>query len=172
MDNNSSALASGGCDSLGMKSGCVTNDGQHAMIYRGVENFFGNIFQWLDGINWTNRQAYICDDYTKYASDVFSGDYTQLGYIGASTYNAQYILTLGYDSNNSLVMVPSAVGGSDTSGVTDFCYLGRDNMVSFVGGYWADGSMAGAFNLIVSARSSNVYDGMGGRFVQYDSTAI
>lgn len=44
-DDNSSALSNGSCDALGMKSGRPTgNDGKTGVIYRGIENIFGNIF--------------------------------------------------------------------------------------------------------------------------------
>lgn len=169
VDGNSSALTSGGCDNLGMKSGCVTNDGKHTVIYRGIENFFGNVFQWLDGINFVGRQGYVCIDYTQYASDTTT-NYIQLGYVCPSSNN--YIGNLGYDSNNSLVMVPSAVGGSDTSGITDYYYgYNSGNKVSRVGGRWADSSKAGAFASTADS-SSNARSDIGGRFVQYDSTAI
>ena len=169
VDGNNSALASGGCDSLGMKSGCVTNDGKHTVIYRGIENFFGNVFQWLDGINFVGRQGYVCIDYTQYASDTTT-NYIQLGYVCPSSNN--YIGNLGYDSNNSLVMVPSAVGGSDTSGITDYYYgYNSGNKVSRVGGRWTDSSKAGAFASTADS-SSNARSDIGGRFVQYDSTAI
>lgn len=170
VDGNDSALASGSCDSLGMKSGCVTNDGKHAVIYRGVENFFGNIYQWLDGINFVGRQSYVCTNYTQYASDT-TVNYIQLGYICPSSNN--YIGNLGYDSNSSLVMIPSAVGGSDTSGITDYYYGSNSgNRVSAVGGAWYNGSTVGSFYLAANADSSSAISYVGGRFVQYDSTAI
>lgn len=170
VDGNNSALASGSCDSLGMKSGCVTNDGKHAVIYRGVENFFGNIYQWLDGINFVGRQSYVCTNYTQYASDT-TVNYIQLGYICPSSNN--YIRNLGYDSNSSLVMLPSAVGGSDTSGITDYYYGSNSgNRVSKIGGYWNHGSTAGSFFLRADDGSSYADSSIGGRFVQYDSTAI
>jgi hypothetical protein len=170
VDSNSFALASGGCDSLGMTSGCVTNDGKHAVIYRGIENFFGNIYQWLDGVNFIGRQGYVCTNYTQYASNTTT-NYTQLGYICPSSNN--YITSLGYDSNNSLIMIPSAVGSTDSTGVTDY-YWGSNsgNRVSMVGGYWDFGSQAGSFVLDAGLDSSYASSGVGGRFVQYDSTAI
>ena len=171
VDDNNSALASGSCDSLGMKSGCVTNDGKHAVIYRGIENFFGNIYQWLDGINFVGRQGYVCTNYTQYASDTIA-NYIQLGYICPSSNN--YIGNLGYDSNNSLVMIPSAVGGSDTSGITDYYYGSNSgNKVSYVGGHWHLGPKAGSFYLGAGNDASSAANSrIGGRFVQYDSTAI
>lgn len=170
VDGNNSALASGSCNSLGMKSGCVTNDEKHAVIYRGIENFFGNIYQWLDGINFVGRQGYVCTNYTQYASDT-TVNYIQLGYICPSSNN--YIRNLGYDSNSSLVMLPSAVGGGGASGITDYYYGSNSgNMVSYVGGAWGSGPTAGSFYLSADSDSSYATSAIGGRFVQYDSTAI
>ena len=56
----SAQVNTGGCDSLGMKSGCLADDGAHSMIYRGVENIFGNIWQFVDGLGIKDYQAYIC----------------------------------------------------------------------------------------------------------------
>ena len=39
---------SGGCDSLGMKSGTLNDDGQHSMIYRGIEDIYGALWQFVD----------------------------------------------------------------------------------------------------------------------------
>jgi hypothetical protein len=50
----------GQCDSLGMKSGCINNDGKHSMIYRGIEDIYGNVWELVDGINIQNNQTYIC----------------------------------------------------------------------------------------------------------------
>ncbi len=52
---------SGGCDSLGMKSGCLVNDGKHNVIYRGIESIIGNIFSFVDGINIKDCVAGGCD---------------------------------------------------------------------------------------------------------------
>ena len=42
---------SGECNSLGMKSGTLNNDGKHSMIYRVIEDIVGNADQFIDGIN-------------------------------------------------------------------------------------------------------------------------
>lgn len=171
-----STLISGGCNSLGMKSGCTINDRAHAVIYRGIENFFGNVYQWLDGINFIVGQVYVCTDYSQYTSDT-TRNYTQLGYTCPSS--SGYIGNLGYDSNNPLVMIPSATGGNNTSGITDYysvnSWFGNNSMVSCVGGDYGGASRAGFFALNIEINNfDDYYYGyiVGCRFVQYDSTAI
>ena len=49
--NTSGTVIMGGTDELGMNSGCLVNDGAHSMIYRGIEDIFGNVSEFIDGIN-------------------------------------------------------------------------------------------------------------------------
>lgn len=76
---------SGQCDSLGMKSGCLNNDSKHAIIYRGIENIFGNIWQFVDGINIKENQSYVCTNPSEYVSDTFAAPYKELGYANSNT---------------------------------------------------------------------------------------
>ena len=64
-----SAIVSGGTDSLGMKSGCLVNDGKHSMIYRGIEDIGGNTDNFIDGYNMKNGIMYVNYDYHTYNSE-------------------------------------------------------------------------------------------------------
>ena len=121
VSSNSSPIASGGLDNLGMKSGCLNNDGKHSVMYRGIEDIFGNIRQIIDGININNSQAYVCTDPTKYEFEKYSGDYVQVGY--ANNSSSGYISKLGYDENYPLLLLPIECSGVDEStGFTDYYY--------------------------------------------------
>lgn len=134
-------VESGECDSLGMKSGSVTNDSDHSVIYRGIEDIFGNVRQFVDGINVKDYQAYICYDKNQYESDKFDGCYKRLGYINASSSSSmsKTISKLGYDSNNPLVALPIEIGSKLY--VNDLYQFAPGNIVavieSFPAGLWA-----------------------------------
>ena len=114
---------SGQLDSLGMKSGCLNNDAAHSVMYRGIEDIFGNVYQLIDGVNINNDQAYVCTDPTKYEFEKYDGDYAQVGYVNSSS-NGR-ISKLGYDENYPLLMLPIECSGvSDTTGFTDYYYRG------------------------------------------------
>ena len=138
--STSAQITLGGCDALGMKSGCLTSDGAHAVIYRGVENPFGNIWQFVDGINIQNRVAYINYDPSTYAVDTFTGDYQAVGYTNASSNGNPN--KMGYDANNPTIMFPIAVG---TSIYGDYYWQNTGNRIAFVGGSWFDGANCGFF---------------------------
>ena len=137
------AQKEGGCDSLGMKSGCLSNDSQHAVIYRGIENIFGNVFNWVDGINIKDCQAYICYDPSQYVSDKFETPYEKLGYINSKTNNT-YVKTTGYDEKHPMVALPIEGGAGSSSGYCDYYTCSETgNRVALVGGYFYNGVGAG-----------------------------
>lgn len=100
---NTDILYNGGCNNLGMKSGTTNNDKKHAVIYRGVENIFGNIWQWCDKLYMKNyyNQAYKT-----------SGSETRLNYYVSRT---GYIKKIGYDANCPEIQLASEIGGSSTT---------------------------------------------------------
>lgn len=138
------AQKEGGCDSLGMKSGCLANDSQHAVIYRGIENIFGNVFNWIDGLNIQNYQAYICRNPKEYISDKFEVPYIKLGYVNCNEKD-MYIKKLGFDEKNPDIALPIEIGGGagSSSGMCDFYYSSEGNCVALVGGRFSFGSYAG-----------------------------
>ena len=100
--SNSAQVNTGGCDDLGMKSGCLSNDGKHSVIYRGIENIFGNIWQFVDGLGIKDNVGYISYNHNDFAYVVFTSPYTQVGYTNATSNGNP--LVLGYDSNNPMVL--------------------------------------------------------------------
>lgn len=138
------AQKEGGCDSLGMKSGCLVNDSQHAVIYRGIENIFGNVFNWIDGLNIQEYQAYICRNPEEYISDKFEAPYNKLGYVNCNERD-MYIKKLGFDEKNPDIALPIEIGGGagSSSGMCDFYTSSEGNRVARVGGYFSSGAYAG-----------------------------
>ena len=119
----SSTVTAGGLDNLGMKSGCLNNDGSHSVMYRGIEDIFGNVYQVIDGVNINNRQAYVCIDPTKYEFEKYDGDYAQVGYVNSSSDG--YISKLGYNENYPLLMLPIECSGvNQDTGFTDYYIQG------------------------------------------------
>lgn len=124
---------SGTLDSFGNKSGCLANDQRHTVVYRGIENLWGNLWQHIDGVCIRNYLAYICYDPTEYANDKFTSPYTALGYTNSSG-NDSYIKEVGYDANNPLVALPTVVGGSSSTYVCDNYWSSSGDKILYVGG--------------------------------------
>jgi len=147
------AQETGQCDTLGMKSGCLNNDGYHSMIYRGVENLFANIWQFVDGINIKDHVAYICKDHSQYADDTFADPYKALAYTNADANG--YAKTLGLDVDEPFFRFPTEVGGSTSTYMADYYYQNTGNRVAFVGGTFYYGASVGLWCWYFSNTSSN-----------------
>lgn len=162
------AQKEGGCDSLGMKSGCLANDSQHAVIYRGIENIFGNVFNWIDGLNIQNYQAYICRNPKEYISDKFEVPYIKLGYVNCNEKD-MYIKKLGFDEKNPDIALPIEIGGGagSSSGMCDFYYSSEGNCVALVGGSFSYGSGAGLWCWHCSFSSVTSILGCGARLLKH-----
>lgn len=164
LGSNTTANNSGGCDSLGMKSGCLGDDGTYSIIYRGIEDIFGNIWQFIDGINIRDYQAYICYDSTKYAVDTFEGAYQPLGYIDA---NAEgYASKLGYDENHPLISLTTEATGSSSTHLTDYYYVSAGDKIALVGGRWINGLKAGLWCWRLNHASSDAGTYIGARLLK------
>lgn len=123
---------SGGCDALGMKSGSRDGTDNTSIIYRGIEDIFGNLWQFVDGINIRDYKAYICYDSNKYAVDTFSGSYKALGYTNASVNG--YASKLGYDSANPLISLTTEAVGDSSTNMSDYYYQNSGDRIALVGG--------------------------------------
>jgi hypothetical protein len=156
-------------NSLGNGSGNVTYTGNaddaaadgSFMSYRGCENFFGNVWRFVDGINCQGNMAklvYLNQNPATYADDVFTGDYVSIGVTTANA--AGYVRTLG---NTRKGFIPVSVsGGSSSVGTTDYYYTSSTvNTLALVGGDGDRGLRAGPLDLHVADAVSLSNDAVG-----------
>ena len=130
--------------------------------YRGIENPWGNVYDWLDGINFNNRAAYICTDPSKYADDT-STNYTAAGLSLPSGGN---IKTLGNCTALPWAFIPTGTGGSGTTYVPDYVNSYSGWCVLCVGGYyWNDAANCGLFFFNGSCNSSSAGSDVGARLL-------
>lgn len=140
--SSSSALSSGGTDSMTHHTGrAAGTDGQTAVQYRWIENLWGNVFQFVDGINISDRKIYVCTDPTKWADDT-ANNYTATG---VTIPGDGWITGMSPGSTGWSLAPDNASGGSSSTYVTDYCYYNTGWRVLFVGGDWNDGACAGLF---------------------------
>lgn len=157
---------SGGCDSLGMKSGCLVNDGKHNVIYRGIESIIGNIFSFVDGINIKDCVAYVCYNPKEYVSDKFESPYEKIGYINSK--QEGYCKALGFDINHPLIQLPTEIGANSTSGTTDYYWCtATGNRVARVGGTSYYGAGGGLWSWLLNTTSSSSTWTCGARVLKY-----
>jgi hypothetical protein len=143
--SNSAQINSGSTDAMTYHTGRPTtgaNANQNGVQWRGIENLWGNIWQFVDGINFNDRAVYVADDPAQFADDVISGAYAATG-VTMPAASGQYITdTANSDDENWLI--PTGAGGSNATYVPDYFYNTTGLRVLLVGGYWNYDLRAGA----------------------------
>lgn len=155
------AQETGQCDSLGMKSGCLNNDGSHSVIYRGIENLFANVWQFVDGLNIKDYVAYVCKDHSQYADNTFTSSYKALSYTNVDT--SGYASAFGLDVDEPFFRFPTAVGGQEDKFTGDYYYQNTGNRIARVGGGFYDGNYDGLWCWSFSDDTSRVHWSIGCR---------
>lgn len=144
-DGNSGSLRSGTCNNVPNLTGRPAGtDGKVDVVYRGIEGLWGNVYEFVDGVNFNSKTVYVCNDPSKYKDDTSTG-YTKLSYSLASS--SGYVSQEGLDTGaNGHVMLPSATSGSETTYYCDYGAMPGSNWyVPYVCGVWYYGSDCGLF---------------------------
>lgn len=145
VDGNSAAIATGGTNTKGMDFGETT--GKLQMKLFGLEDFWGNIWEWIDGIV-TNSTRNILTATTSF-NDTGAG-YADQGQ-GATSNIGNYMSKP--QGTTKTGFLAKEVTGSETTYFCDYASLFA-SCVALFGGRWADASHAGAFLLYVHDASS------------------
>lgn len=149
-------------DSHAGSSGYATTNGP--MDYRGVENMYGNLYQWVDGANFNGYTPWVCDDASKYQSDLFAAPYQKLSYTTASS---GYISKMGYDSSHPYAQFATTATGSATTYYADYQYTTTSNTVADYGDFWSGyAGGGGAFYWGLGSSSSYTDSYRGSRLVK------
>ena len=139
-----------------------TVDGKTSVCWRGKENFWGNIWKFVYGINiWGNGkmgggQPYICSDFS-FAESKNSGNYEPAGF---TVTNANgYISAMGYSTACDWLFIASECLGNSSLPVGDYTYITvnlNDYRIARLGGGWHNWANAGGFYW-------DLYNGVGAR---------
>ena len=165
---------------LGNASGYVVNsNGIQIVSYRGEENFYGNIWKWLDGVNGFNPAGHAAGKYSNlfvadhgFADDTASSPYEDTGI--HPCYGGNYISAFGYSEKYDFLFIPTECNGNTALPVGDYFWnTGTANAyhVARLGADWNSGLEAGAFCLHLHGVSSYRHRQFGGRLVYVPSKA-
>ena len=151
---------------IAASSGSIVSnsDGKYPCMYRGIESPWGDVWQFVDGVNINDRRAWVCANAASYASNVFAAPYEQLGYVDHNGNN--YAQTMGYDASNPFAEFPTAVSAIGDSAYKDYYYQDAGQRIARVGGDWSAHANAGVscWFLVNTSSAANVT--FGGRLVR------
>ena len=127
------------------------------MSYRGIENFFGHLWKWVDGFNINANVPYICNNDSDFADNTVT-NYTALG---VTMVNANgYVVTLEQTDRGFL---PASIGGSTSTYLCDYYWQLTGWRVAKLGGSANFGLLAGVACWYVNYSSGCRYRYVAGR---------
>jgi hypothetical protein len=141
-------------------------DGETPVVYRGIENLWGNAWKFVIGYNAVDAGYRITkrNGTGVLAGDLPAGEYESSTVTPATTDG--YGTDIETEDLLSLLMIPSTAGGSSSTYLCDYFYahdVGETNVL-LSGGHWYSGSYAGLGSLLSSCVSSNSDRKLGARF--------
>lgn len=158
----------GATTNLGNASGMA--DGTNGLVsvtYRGEENFWGNIWKWIDGLNIECKgihQAYWADH--DFQDNIKTSPYKNCGFTLAKSNG--YVSAFGYSEDCDFLFLPSETVGNSSLPVGDNFWQNHTYdgfLVSCLGSRWNSGSHAGGFYWYVYSWSSYRTRTLGGRLL-------
>lgn len=154
--------ASGACTGVAHYKTLESDADIQPMSYRGIENLYGNIWKWIDGINIkADYMPWVADhDFT---SDTFAHPYVDTGLTVVSSDG--YISNILFGAGLNCGFLASAVAGSSTTYLCDYHYRATGNRSALLGGLWSYGGNAGPFLWALDNAASGVHRAIGGRAV-------
>lgn len=162
--------------SLGNASGAVTNaNGIQLISYRGEENFWGNIWTWVDGMNEENPEPFESGQAgTLHVADHGFADNSKASpYKNTGIHPIQgsgYVSAFGYSEEFDWLFIGVEFSGNDALPVGDYHWNNNSGWrVALLGGYGNYGSVAGAFYWTLDIAASYRHWHIGGRLVYVPS---
>lgn len=162
----------------GGKATEYTVDGKTSICYRGVENFWGNIWKFAYGVNiWGNGKMaggmpYICSDFN-YAEGKNTDNYEGAGF--TVTPKEGYISAMGYSTKYDWLFIASECLGNSSLPVGDYTYVTPDlngYRIAQLGCSWTYGSYAGGFSWSLNYGVGSRYRNIGGRLVYVPTVTV
>lgn len=154
-----------------------TVDGKTSICYRGVENYWGNIWKFVYGLNFYCEVGkpflgYVCKDFN-YAESKKTDNYENIGFALPSENG--YISAMGYSTKYDWLFLPSEVKGNSSLPVGDYYYQNNTwdgYRIARLGGFWNDGSYAGGFYWALDSGVGTRHRSIGGRLVYVPTVTV
>lgn len=161
----------------GGKATDYTVDGKTSICYRGVENFWGNIWKFAYGINFYCEVGkpflgYVCKDFN-YAESKKTDNYENIGFALPSENG--YVSAMGYSTKYDWLFLPSEVKGNSSLPVGDYYYQNNTwdgYRIARLGGGWSSGSNAGGVYWYLTYGVGSRYRDVGGRLVYVPTVTV
>lgn len=157
VDGNSSSTTTGQLNDKGLFYGETT--GKKQMKFCGIEDFYGNVLYWVDGIATDSSYKILINSQS--FNDTGSGYPTSIT-SGLSASTSGYIDKVQGGTETGFII--KGRSGSENTHYTDYGFLDASRIAQF-GGAWINTSDAGAFGLRLVNSGSSSYFSIGARLM-------
>jgi len=172
--SNTQALATGQGNSLMGTNGTGGGTDAQAVVYRGIENPWGNIWKFIIGFNSIDSAYNVMKrDGTGSLADILTaGNYEQTSGVtplngttnisgtDGGEYCHGYVSDIIFSDPLKLAFIPSALSGSESTYLADYFYSHKSGIsqtgILLAGGGWFDAGMAGVGYLLANCAASCV----------------
>ena len=146
----------GATDEKGMTYGTNTAaSADDTVKFLGIEDFYGNLYQWVDGYVSGNNIVLVADGNFNDTGDGYESH--------ARHGSVSYSYIKDVEGDNILAFTPKTGGASTTTYYADYGHIGNSACVPYFGGYYGSGAGAGAFLLSCFYSASVAYPVIGAR---------
>ena len=183
-DTSSYAVNTGGTSALGNATGHAdsstqqingqtltnTTNGKRSISYRGMEDPWGNMWDFVYGLNFYYESGkpflgYVCKDFN-FAESKQTDNYESIGFTLPSENG--YISAMGYSTKFDWLFLPSEVKGDSALPIGDYYYQNNTwngYKIALLGSSWNAGVDAGGFYWTVHIGVGDRSRAVGGRLV-------
>lgn len=156
--NQNDSVITGSTTTLGNASGMAAGtNGLVSITYRGEENFWGNIWKWIDGLNIETaggvHEAWYADN--SFVDNIKTSPYKNAGFTLAK--KDGYVSAIGWSETCDFLFLTTATLGDSSLPVGDYFYQNHATgswYVALLGGAWHYGLIDGAFSWFVYSSST------------------
>lgn len=135
--------------------------GTDGVVFLGVEDFYGNVWEWVDGCVLNNLVYKVTRDPALYND---TGDGYEISApcgMSNATDHGKYLKSV--QGTNDLGFLPASTGGSSATYYCDYFWINDAVQVVLFGCHWDSGAYAGAFSWCLYYGAGDAYAYVGSR---------
>lgn len=155
-----SAMNCGWSDNYGWIWGTTANS-TDGVVFLGVEDFYGNVWEWVDGIVLNTLTYKLTRDPSLYNDTGDGFEISSASGLSNANNSGKYLVSV--KGTNDLGFLPASTGGSSVTYFCDYFWVNDSVQVAMFGGRWDNGAIAGAFYWGLNGSASSAYAYIGSR---------
>lgn len=141
--------------------------GENGVVFLGVEDFYGSIWEWVDGIVVDKLTYKLTRDPDKYNDTGNGYEISVASGLTVEANHAKYITQLQF--TNDLGCLPADSGGSNVTYFCDHLWIAGSIQIAYFGSNWNGASAAGAFCWNLSKDTNHAHLSIGSRLCRKSS---